>query len=268
MPSSKRRGSRVVYVAESARELPEEVQDWLGQASNRAASSPNIYDALALLATGKTPVAIIVSMDAVDWNEFEFFDHVARLSRETRVYVAGHEHHDAKIEAACARGAKVFDPDALDEELEEATAKEKASGPAGLLAGSLRSAARRGRGAAESLSRSQSPGIDASGEPDRSSDPPPVRLVTGQTANEEDDAGATVPVPVPWSPSPDRPKRTPPKPASSDSEAPTAPPTDERPTEPSPAQRPSPVQLTPEELAALLGKPTAPPTGSAKEQRR
>jgi|GEM_PF-713371 len=109
MASLKQRGSRVVYVAGSARELHAEVQEWLSQADNRAVASPSIYDALALLAMGRKPTALIVSVNEVDWNEMEFFDHAVRLSPETRIYVTGHDHHHDKLEEACRRGAHRFD---------------------------------------------------------------------------------------------------------------------------------------------------------------
>src|SRR5690606_16500590 len=112
MFTSKPRGSRIVYVAASARELPGEVQQWLGRMEHRAARWPHIYNALALLATGARPAVMIVSMDAVDWSEMDFFDQAARISRNTRIFVTGHEHHAAKLEAACRRGAMLFDEEA------------------------------------------------------------------------------------------------------------------------------------------------------------
>ena len=120
MPPSQRRGSRVVYVAGSARELPDQVQEWLSQADTPAAASPNIYDALSLLAMGRRPAALIVYIEAVDWSEMEFFEHAARLSRETRLYVTGHDYQQAKLAEACARGARLFDPDELGDDIASA----------------------------------------------------------------------------------------------------------------------------------------------------
>ena len=54
---SKQHDSRVVYVAGSARDFPEPVQEWLSQADHRAAASLNVYDALAGLTGRRRPVA-------------------------------------------------------------------------------------------------------------------------------------------------------------------------------------------------------------------
>ncbi len=284
MLPSKGRGPRVIYVAGSARELPQEVRDWLGQAGNRAAASPNVYDALALLAAGREPVAIVVNIDAVDWSEFDFFDHAARLSRETRIYVAGHEHQQAKVEAACARGAQVFTPEALSEDLDTTSATAAAAGPGGLLAGSLRSVYPQPQGTPERSAPPEAGETDEPPEEDRPPERPPVRLVTA--GEPEDGDEAPVSIPVPWAPSPDRPKRTPPKAPSRERNrrgrflaGPQRMPADAgthadetRAAPPAPpatgAVPPlSPVELTPEELAALLGRSAPPDAGSVKEQR-
>jgi hypothetical protein len=248
MPSNRQRGSRVIYVAASARELPEDVQDWLSQGSNRAAASPNIYDALATLAVGKRPTtALIVSMAAVDWNELEFFDLVARVSRDTHVFVVGPPYEDAKIEAACARGAELFSAEKLDEALSVTEAPPMDA--EGLVAGSVAKDPQRPTAARP---------INV--EPPKEEHRPSVRLVTPSETDDE------VTVPVPWAPSASRPQRTPPKPiepppiAAPDAE-------EERPVEERPrTRRPPPqVKLTPEELAALLGRPTEGEAGAAKE---
>lgn len=267
MHRSKRRGSRVIYVARSARELPEEVQDWLSQGGNRAASSPDIYDALALLAKGRAPVALIVSIDAVDWNEMDFFVQAARLSRETRIYVTGDDHGQGKIDAACARGARRFDPDALTDDLDAASARKETAGPGGLLAGSLRTVRPPSRAGSEPQPQSEEDETEEPVADESPSELPPVRLLTGGE-EEEDDFDAPISVPVPWAPSPNRPKRTPPpslprkdQAAGTGAAAPT-------PGQAGRPQQPAPVELTPEELAALLGKPVPPGSGSAKEQRQ
>jgi len=110
----------VVYVAGSARELPADVQDWLGRAENRAVASPDVYDMLAQLARGKKFAAMIVNIQSVDWSEMEFFDHAVRLSRQIPIYVTGHHSQRGKLEAACRRGARLFDPLALDEDIAQA----------------------------------------------------------------------------------------------------------------------------------------------------
>jgi len=52
-----------------------------------------------MLAAGRRPAVLIVSIEAVDWSEIGFFDYVARLSPQTRVYVAGEDHHQEKLTA-------------------------------------------------------------------------------------------------------------------------------------------------------------------------
>ena len=111
------RGSPVIYVAASARELPTDVQDWLGRADNRAVASPDVFDMVALLGLGRQYAAILVSIDGLDWDELEFFDLAARLSPDTLIYVIGSPHQRAKMDAACRRGARPFDIEALDDAL-------------------------------------------------------------------------------------------------------------------------------------------------------
>lgn len=121
MPVVKQRVSPVIYVAASARELPADVQHWLEQAENRALAAPHVYDMLAQLARGKRFSAMIVSIQSVDWGEMEFFDLAARLARNTPIFVAGTTPQTrAKLEAACRRGARMFDPIALRQELSQA----------------------------------------------------------------------------------------------------------------------------------------------------
>ena len=137
MFASKPRGSRIVYIAASARELPDEVQQWLGRAEHRAASSPHLYDALALLAAGARPAVMIVSMGAVDWSEMEFFDQAARLCRTTRIFVTGQPHQAAKLDAACKRGASLFDAEIASESLAGSATSSRESGVSDILAGNL-----------------------------------------------------------------------------------------------------------------------------------
>ncbi len=234
------RGSRVIYVAASARELAQEVQDWLGQPSIRASASPDIYDTLAQLAEGKSPLALIVSMESVDWTELEFFPLVHRVCPDALIYVTGAGHQEAKMEAALARGARRFDPEVLNELLAVAPPV-RSAGPAGLLAGSLRTDIE----VAEAAPRlvppepvEAPPGVTP--EPER----PPVRLVSS-TETEEHEAA----VPFPWSPASGRPRRTPPSQVAGAAES-----------KPEPVRRKGPsnkggVKLTPEELAALLEQP-------------
>ena len=100
----------------------------------------------------------------------------------------------------------------------------------------------------------------AESEPDR----PPVRLVREEESEEE--IAPAVSIPVPWAPTPSRPKRTPPQPAVRNQREDSMPP-DSPSADPATAQHTPAVQLTPEELAALLGKPPSPAARLPKEQR-
>lgn len=286
MQSSRPRGPRIIYVTSSARELPAEVQEWLSRPEHRAARSPDIYDALALLASGSRPVVMLVAISAVDWSEMEFFDQVARLSRDTRVYVAGSDHESAKLEAACRRGARRFDADELAEDLAHAPAPRKALGVGDILAGQLQPVV----GSAPAQQHRIKPVAPEPGEeeapPEAVADAKPpvqpvVRLVSSDPTEteEESDLGpevevekeavlGEVPIPFPWSPSPNRPQRLPPRrePAEPKPAAASAgqPPAANQAVEP-PAPRP-PAELTAEELAALMGRPV-PPERSAREGR-
>jgi hypothetical protein len=275
MFAAKPRGPRIVYVAASAHELPEEVQRWLGRAENRAAGSPHIYDALALLAGGARPAALIVSLEAVDWNEMDFFDQAARISRETHIYVTGHRHDAAKLEAACKRGASLFDEETIREDL-AGQSSWKGVGVSDILAARLASASPPAppRPTVIRPVPPEPPETDTPDLPEESPEtqpepepapvePPPVRLldpaeVEAIEETAEKDPGQSIP--FPWSPSPNRPKRTPPKARRAKAEpAAPAPASKMPPMPPPPAPIPrQPVELTAEELSALMGRPITP----------
>lgn len=302
MFSSKPREPRIIYVAAAARELPDEVQEWLGRPENRAASSPHIYDVLAMLAGGARPAVLIVSMEAVDWSEMEFFDQVARLCRETHVYVAGHDYQAAKINAACKRGAMRFDAELIRESLSRSTGWSRGPGVSDLLAATLcqTSAPKPTPPAAlrpvpaeseEPEEPAESEVFDAAevppelqvqveppaqpeSEPEPEARPvaetPSVRLIDHTEPEPEEepiDEETSQPIPFPWAPAINRPQRIPPKSLAVTNEpvapsppapAPIAPLV---PVAPTPRQ---PVELTSEELAALMGRPIA-PEKSARE---
>lgn len=111
-------GPHVLYVAPTARVLSPEVREWIEHNPGRAFASHNLYDALADLAGGRSPAAIIVELDSVDFSEIEFFDHAARLSRDSSFYVTSRSRQDDKIEAARQRGAKLFDPADIEDDLQ------------------------------------------------------------------------------------------------------------------------------------------------------
>ena len=120
MAQSNIRAASLVQVAASADDFPLEIREWLAASSADIATSPDIYDALALIANGCRPAAMIVSLGAIDWNEIEFFDHIRRLSPSTTVYVASRDNEDAKSQAAGRYGVKRFDAPALDRSLQRA----------------------------------------------------------------------------------------------------------------------------------------------------
>ena len=222
MVASTQRGARVLYVAGSAREFPQDVQEWLGCSVNRAAASPSIYDVLATLTRRPRPVAIIISIGSVDWEEMEFFDLAMRLSRDTSIYVAGHTHHRAKIEAALQRGAKRFNDEELAQDLVRSSPASQRPTPRDLLAGTLQSFPQApARQLHVTLVPEEAPATeqneaDTVVEPatdDNMPDTPPVRFISPA---EEDTESLTAvddfdrPIPFPWAPSANRPKRTPP----------------------------------------------------------
>lgn len=280
MLASRPRGSRIVYVASSARELPADVQEWLGRPEIRAASSPNIYDCLAILAGGARPTLLIVSIEAVDWNEMEFFDQAVRLSRHTRVYAVGQPHQLAKLEAAFKRGARRFDPDEMAEELSAPPAWSRGVGVSDILAASLRNGGNASAErppvtwparSAEPTPAKRSEPEPATDEPDHiagvsSSDatPPPVRLLTPppteveiEAESETDVEPHDVPIPFPWSPAPNRPQRVPPRQSATDASPPGVASGAGGAADAAQNQCPG-VELTADELAALMGRPVAP----------
>ncbi len=243
-------GARILCVAGSEGEFPETVRRWLDQIAVRTEYSADVYDALAVLATGTRPILLIVSIESVDWNELDFFGHAAALSRGTRIYVAAQDAADSRVFAAAERGARLFDSLSAQADIETVAAEAQASGPGGLLAGTLRPS-QIGRVPINlpptTTKGEQTPASEAA-EVERQE--PPIRLVTST----EPDEGSETQVSVPWAPHPSRPRRTPP--GAPDS---PQPPVDQA-NKGGVADRPLPrVELTPDEIAALLGKPGSPP---------
>jgi len=308
MLSLKQHDARVVYVAGSAREFPASVQEWLSLPEHRAVASSNVYDALAGLTRRRRPVAIIVSIESVDWEELDFFDLAARLSRETSIYVTGHEHDRAKIEAALSRGARPFSAEELTQDLSRPAPGPHPPKTCDLFAGTLRTAPERleppadggpesdsrvpaisalsisARSRSPESARAEQPAPERMGPPEapieeRATPPPSVRLVTPSESDVdvEPPADHEPPIPFPWAPSAARPKRTPPaaagkhtaeahdaREARADSGA-EAPGLQSEPSAPHPA--PPSVELTAEELAALMGKPVQPRSATEQEQQ-
>jgi hypothetical protein len=227
-------------------------------------------------------VAIIVSIESVDWEEMEFFDLAARVSRDTAIYVTGHDHYRAKIEAALQRGARRFSADDLTQDLARPAPGSQRTTAHELLAGTLQSFPQApARQLHVTLVPEEAPTVEPkepeveapTPEPEiESSDKPPVRLVT--PADADDDSLAPVDefdtsIPFPWAPAANRPKRTPPS-ARVQPEAastPRTPPTEPHPP-PAPTPRSASPELTPEELAALLGRPGNPPSAAARAEAR
>lgn len=235
MSSFAPRGPRAFYVAGAVRDFPSDVQEWLTATTHRPASCPDLYDLLAVLARGHQPTAVVICLETVDWNELEVFDHIIRMSPATRIYVAGPPHQDKKLEAACARGALAFDADAIEEDLGYRLGRSADVGPAGLLAGTIRTE--------EPSTRVEAAQGAAQPEPAEEPERPSVRLVTASEEETEEPAS----VPVPWAPSPDRPKRTPPPSRKSPPSSGAA-----LPGRDAPAGEAA-TRLTAEEMSALLG---------------
>lgn len=295
MLANRQRSPRVIYVAGSAREFPPEVRDWLSEGQHRAVAAPNVYDALARLTGRHRPAAVIVSIESVDWEEMEFFDLARRLSRQTTLYVSGAEHQEDKLAAALARGAQRFEEGSVDEDLARHTGIQetddgecskpvgqpgaprpesgrlslvhglRTSAPLPPSAGEPMDAASRQRAVFVEITEEDEESL-ASGDETLPAEPAGVRLVAEpETASQELSESAVdgdeQPIPFPWAPSRQRPQRTPP-PANR-----REPPAGEtaRSVEPAPeaqmtgapdrASAASTVELTAEELAALMGKP-------------
>ncbi len=139
MPVNRFKASRILYMAGSVGEFPNDVQEWLSRPENPAIASSNPYEATALLARGLRPAVILVSMPAIDWSEMEFFSHAENLCRDALLFVHGPPHQQAKVDSACKRGARPLDLDLLEEAvLVDLNATGDVS-TAGIMAGASRS---------------------------------------------------------------------------------------------------------------------------------
>ena len=277
MHATRQRGSQAVYVAGSARDFPEDVQAWLAGPTVQAAFSPDVYDCMARIAQGYRPRVIILHVGALDWNEFEFFELVARVSPESRVYVVGDDHHDDKLDEAIARGASHFDAEHVEEDLTTAMPIRPFTGPGDLVAGTL-AQPQRSEADRESTTRKPAPTTAVRLVPaeedvvDEEEPEQPSEVEEQVEAAEEEPAAPKMS--YPWAPSPQRPKRIPP----GGRREPPAEPTTEHAVSP-PKTKSDPVgqsssdkggahpELTPEELAALLGKSAELNNDKAKERR-
>lgn len=225
MSGAEQSGSRVIWVAGSLAELPDEVHAWLRQQGERASACTNIYDALATLTIHPRPAALVVNIELVDWQEMEFFDWVAALGSETTVYVVGGQREQDKIDAALRRGARRFDTGSLTTDLDRSPSESRRPCIDDLLAGSLQLdkpfPARFACYPRPVRADSMPPAADKQLSPDESvksappvtSAKPSVRLVGSNKAEQEvGSAGDTDrPVPFPWAPAANRPKRIPPR---------------------------------------------------------
>ncbi len=292
MQTTRQRGGRIVYVAGSTRDFPEFVQAWLSQAHVRAIASPHIYDALAMLTTHRRPDVLIVALEGVDWSEMEFFELARRVARDTPVYVTGGVYQEEKLRAALDRGALVFDPEHIAEDLARSEGHGTRLSTRELWSGIVASMDAPRPEDAPSASRNEAvPPTEQ--QPETAAQPPAperpegMRLVhesplegaaeadeslTGLSDSDqaertsEPSDTSDLSIPFPWSPSPARPKRTPPQ---ARSPRPTDPPAETAPSiEPPDESEPPPrglnvggIELTAEELAALMGRrpPGAPP---------
>ncbi len=263
MSAASHSGGRILCVAPSLNALPEAVRAWLAQVEDACEISPDLYDALALLVAGRRPELIIVDIDVVDWNEMEFFRQAGLLCRKMRILVVGPGHQRAKLEAACKLGAGLFDTQAVADISYQPPPQVRDIGNGGLLAGSLRPAPEKTTSPADL--RAPAPRIKPA-KPAIKSEPrpePPVRLVV---PSEEQDNEA--PVFFPWSPNPNRPKRMPPKTAPLTGQETDKITSSDLPQSDHAAAAPPPIQLTSEEIDALMGGPQAKTDEPRKERRQ
>ncbi len=263
MSAASHSGGRILCVAPSLSALPEAVRAWLAQVEPSCEISPDLYDALAILATGRRPELLIVDIDVVDWNEMEFFRQAGLLCRKMRILVTGPGHQRAKLEAACKQGASLFDPRAVADISFQPPPQARDIGNGGLLAGSLRPTPEKTTSSVDL--RVPTPRIKPA-KPAIKSEPrpePPVRLVV---PSEEQDNEA--PVFFPWSPNPNRPKRTPPKTAPATGQETDQTAAADQPQSDHAAANPPPIQLTSEEIDALMGGPEVETDEPRKERRQ
>lgn len=263
-------------------ELPDAVGQWLSEQTDQVQTSPDIYDALARLSRHYKPAIVLTDIGLIDWNELEFFDHVGRLSQNSQILVFGQTHQQDKLSAACTRGAQLLDEEQLLESQIASPPDMSTPAGAGLLAGSLADSVVPGKPTAPTTP--QEPSDD---EPQATSDQPtepsvkskqppghqpinvpqktPMRLVSEETEDGDSDDASEPEAVFPWSNYTGRPQRTPP----GQRKAPQAQQeSDENEPEPQPeAQLRPPIQLTPEELAALTGQETPAPRDKRKERR-
>ncbi|NLX13368.1 MAG: hypothetical protein GXY44_06910 [Phycisphaerales bacterium] len=253
---------RFLFVAPSLNTFPETLRAWLAESGASYDISPDLYDALALLVAGHKPELLLVDIDAVDWNEMEFFHQAGPVCRTMQIFVTGPSYQQAKLETACRQGARLLDARAIAEILQKPPPPARTIGHGGLLAGSLRPV----QGEADSPANlhSPTPRIKPATPPIKSEPraEPPVRLVMPSEQQENEP-----PIAFPWSPSPSRPKRTPPKAASAanpeagPAASPAKPP-------PNDSSAPPPVELTSEEINALMGRTQSDADEPRKERRQ
>lgn len=143
MHTTQQDSSRIVYVAGSPAEFPEDAQKALLKSRSFLTPSASVYDALAMLTARQRPVAVVVSIESVDWDEMEFFELALRTSRETSVYVAARHGHQDKLQAAIDRGARPFSSAALARDLCRPAPGAHRFTTRDLLAGTLRKTAER-----------------------------------------------------------------------------------------------------------------------------
>jgi len=254
MKSPSQDPGRVLYVTGPARELPQAVRQWLNDAAGNISASPDIYDALALLTQGQTPNAIMIPIDAVDWNEMDFFNLARNLSPKTQIFVAGSKYQLEKINTACDKGAKQFDVSQINQSLARTIAPTPRYEPGGLLAGSLTTAKPKQQILAGEPVRPPEITIPPLPSPAKES---VIRLIQAGDAKEQQNK----PIPFPWTPDPDRPKRTPPK-------APATPASFGSKPANLKNQTPFGVELTPEEIKALTTGQTGTKNESLKEKNQ
>ncbi len=213
---------------------------------HRIRHAADVYEALASLVTGPRPAVLALNVDDMDWDEFDFFDHLRRLAPEIRVLVTSATGDQSRLEHACHRGAELlagFDLDAwtsgaadvqpiLQPPVErpqahsapaasvradptaspvssDEEALEQDTIPFTVLLGSkpsLKTARELVAGSVQPVLTPVEPPPSPPSVPATATGAPAPNVRLVQ-AEERDDAPA---IPFPWAPSPTRPRRTPP----------------------------------------------------------
>ena len=101
-------GRRVLHVAPPSHPRAERIADALREANCEVVGCPDVYRALAWMGGRERglPCAVLVCIDLMCIDQFEFFQLAARHHRSVPVYVYAHPQAQSKIDLALRSGAR------------------------------------------------------------------------------------------------------------------------------------------------------------------